>query len=120
MDKQPPASVDEYISAFPEEVQKKLREMRAVVRTAVPEAEEKISYQMPAYFWKGVLVYFGGFKDHISFFPTGSGISAFEKELTEYKTSKGTIQLPLNQPLPVQLITRIARFRMEENQKKNR
>ena len=118
MDKQPPASVEDYIAAFPAEVQARLQELRTIIKAAAPEAEERISYQMPAYFWKGVLVYFGGFKDHISFFPTSSGVSAFEKELAEYKISKGTIHLPLDRPFPVELIKKIVIYRIEEN--KNR
>ena len=118
MDKQPPASVDEYIAAFPAEVQARLQELRTIIKAAAPEAEERISYQMPAYFWKGVLVYFGGFKDHISFFPTSSGVNAFEKELAEYKISKGTIQLLLDRPFPVELIQKIVKYRIEENKKR--
>lgn len=118
MEKLTPASVDAYIAAFPAEVQARLQEIRSIIKAAAPEAEERISYQMPAYFWKGVLVYFGGFKDHISFFPTSSGVSAFQNELAGYKLSKGTIQLPLERPFPVELIQKIVKYRIEEN--KNR
>jgi uncharacterized protein YdhG (YjbR/CyaY superfamily) len=79
-----PGTIDDYISAFPPKVQKKLTEMRQIIRAAAPHAEETISYQMPAFKLKGILVYFGGFKDHIGFFPTGSGIDTFQKELGPY------------------------------------
>lgn len=120
MDKSGSASVDEYLSKFPQEMRQKLQEIRAAIKTAAPEAEERISYQMPAYFWKGILVYFGGFKDHVSFFPTNSGVEAFQKELKKYKLSNGTIQLPLDQPIPVDLIQRIVKFRIEENKMKGK
>jgi uncharacterized protein YdhG (YjbR/CyaY superfamily) len=111
-------SIDEYIAAFPEDIQKLLEEVRATVRAAAPEAEERISYQMPAFAQKGILVYFAAMKHHIGFYPTSSGIQAFQAELSPYKTSKGAIQFPLDKPLPLDLITRIVRFRVEENLKK--
>jgi len=93
-------SIDEYIKTFPPDVQKTLEKMRRTIRKAVPEAEEAISYQIPAFKLNGDLVYFAAFKKHIGFFPTSSGISAFKKELWKYKTSRGTAQFPLDQPLP--------------------
>lgn len=109
-------TIDEYISAFPEEVQTLLLKIRNVIKEIAPEAEEKISYQMPAFFQNGVLVYFGAFKDHIGFFPTGNGIEAFLDELSEYKTSKGTIQFPYGKPIPYDLIKRIVLYRVKENE----
>lgn len=118
MDNRKYKDIDEYISEFPQEIQAKLEIIRKTIHDAAPQATEKISYQMPAFDFHGVLVYFAAFKNHIGFFPTGSGIEAFTQEISDYKTSKGTIQLPLDKPLPVDLITRIVKFRLEENQKK--
>ena len=111
--KNPPKNIDEYIAGFPPEVQKFMSLLRGVIHEAAPEATERISYQMPAFHQNGVLVWFGGFKDHISFFPTGDGVSAFEGELGHYKHAKGTIQLPLDEPLPADLIKRIVKYRVE-------
>lgn len=111
------ASIDEYITRFPGEIQHKLREMRAIIHSAAPDATEKISYQMPTFYLHGNLVHFAAFKNHIGFFPTPSGITTFEKELAVYRTSKGTMQIPFDQPIPVDLITRMVKFRVEENLK---
>jgi uncharacterized protein YdhG (YjbR/CyaY superfamily) len=108
-------NIDEYIAGFPKEMQLLLEQLRATIVKAAPEAEEVISYQMPAYKLNGILVYFAAFKKHIGFFPTASGVNAFQDELTGYKTTKGTIQFPLNKPLPLDLITRIVEFRVLEN-----
>lgn len=110
--------IDTYISGFPENVKHLLEELRNTIRKAAPEAEECISYGMPAFRQNGILVYFAGYKNHIGFYPTGSGIAAFQNEITDYKTSKGTIQFPLDNPLPVDLIVRITKFRIEENKLK--
>ena len=112
------ASIDEYIAAFPAEIQKTLQELRATIRAAAPEAVEKISYQMPAFALKGNLVYFAAFKNHIGFYPTSSGMRAFTKELSKYETSKGAARFPLDKPLPLKLISRIVKFRVAENLKK--
>ena len=112
--------VDSYISEFPESTQKLLGELRATILAAAPEAQESISYHMPAYKYQGVLVYFAGYKNHIGFYPTPSGIAAFREELAGYKSSKGAVQFPLGQPLPLELIRRIVVFRMEENRSKKR
>ena len=109
------ATVDEYIASFPEETQVKLRELRATIRAAAPEAEEKISYQMPTFFLKGNLVYFAAWKKHIGFYAIPSANEAFQDELAAYTVSKGAVQFPLDQPLPVDLITRMVRFRVAEN-----
>lgn len=113
-------SVDEYISTFSGEIKEKLQEIRKCIQEVVPEAKEIISYQMPAYKKNGILVYFAGFKNHIGFFPTGSGVARFLDELNDYKTSKGTIQFPLNQGLPLDLIRRITIFREQEDSMKSK
>ncbi|HET9571538.1 MAG TPA: DUF1801 domain-containing protein [Bacteroidales bacterium] len=106
--------VDQYISRCEESVQILLRQMRDMIREAAPNATECISYGMPAYRQKHVLVYFSAAKKHIGFYPTGSGVAAFASELSElgYTFSKGAIQLPMNKPLPKELIQRIVRFRL--------
>jgi uncharacterized protein YdhG (YjbR/CyaY superfamily) len=109
------ATVDEYIASFPETTQAKLRELRVVIRAAAPEAEEKISYQMPTFYLKGNLVYYAGWKKHIGFYAIPSANVAFKDELAAYTVSKGAVQFPLDQPLPVDLITRMVRFRVAEN-----
>ena len=109
------ATVDEYIASFPEATQAKLRELRATIKAAAPEAEEKISYQMPTFFLKGNLVYYAAWKKHIGFYAIPSANEAFKDDLSAYTVSKGAVQLPLDQPLPVDLITRMVRFRVEEN-----
>jgi len=111
-------SIDEYISQFSAEVQEILRTLRRVIKEAAPEAEEKISYQMPAFFLYGNLVYFAACKNHIGFYPTPSGINAFKNELSEYKGAKGSVQFPLKKPLPYELISEIVKFRVAENTEK--
>ena len=108
-------TVDEYIGAFPKNVQVILQEVRQAVKEAAPEAEEGISYQMPAFKQNGVIVYFAAFKNHIGFFPTAFGIEAFKEKLTDFKTSKGTVQFPLNKPIPTDLVKEIVKFRVKEN-----
>ena len=90
--------------------------MRKVIREAAPEAEEKISYQMPTFFLHKNLVHFAAFKNHIGFYPAPRGIEAFKEELAKYKGAKGSVQFPISEPLPYELITRIVKFRVEENQ----
>jgi uncharacterized protein YdhG (YjbR/CyaY superfamily) len=116
--KDDPASyhtIDEYIATFPEEIQAILQEIRATIRAAAPEAEEKISYQMPTFFLKGNLVHFAAFKEHIGFYPTPAGIEQFKDELSMYKGAKGSVQFPLDEPMPLDLISRIVKFRVREN-----
>ena len=115
MNKKTPQSIDEYISNFPEDVQGKLDKLRAVIHEAAPHAEEKISYQMPTYALEGNLVHFAAYKKHIGFYPTPSGIENFKSELSAYKTSKGTIQFPLDEPIPYELVKEIVTFRVKEN-----
>lgn len=107
--------IDEYIATFPPETQKLLTEIRKIIAQAAPEATEKISYAMPTFYLKGNLVHFAGYKNHIGFYPAPSGITAFQEELSGYKNSKGAIQFPLDKPLPQELISRIVKFRAEEN-----
>ncbi|NMC30799.1 MAG: hypothetical protein GYA45_12090 [Pelolinea sp.] len=111
-------TIDAYIALFPTKVQKILEEMRAVIKTAAPEAEEKISYQMPTFAQKGNLVHFAAHKNHIGFYPNPSGIDKFRAELTEYETSKGAIQFPYGKPIPYDLVRRIVAFRVRENLEK--
>ena len=110
-----PKTIDEYLAACPADVRTKLEELRATIRAAAPGATEKISYQMPAFYLEGNLVYFAAFKDHFSFFPTSSGIQAFQKELSKYEGAKGTVRFPLDEPLPLKLIAKIVKFRVAEN-----
>jgi uncharacterized protein YdhG (YjbR/CyaY superfamily) len=116
--KKVPENVEEYIAGFPENIRVLLVQLRDTIRNAAPEAEEVISYKMPAYKLDGILVYFAAFKNHIGFFPTASGIEAFKKELSAFKCSKGTVQFPLNDKLPVGLITEIVRYRVRVNLEK--
>lgn len=108
-------NVDVYLAGFPAASREYLVQIREAIRKAAPEAQELISYQMPAYKLNGALVYFAGYKNHIGFYPAGSGIEIFKTKLSGYKTSKGTVQFPLTQPLPLDLIAEIVRFRVSEN-----
>jgi len=110
--------IDSYIRGFPKETQIILEAVRTVIQKAAPEAEEAISYGIPTFKLNGNLVHFGGFKKHIGFFPTSSGVSAFKKELHGYKTAKGTIQFPLDTPMPLALIRKITKYRVSESLKK--
>lgn len=114
-------NVDEYIISFPEPVQKLLAEMRSTIRKAAPEAEEGIGYGMAAYKLKGrPLVYFAGFPKHIGFYATPSGHSEFSAELLKYKQGKGSVQFPLDKPLPLELVSNITKFRVAENMAKSK
>jgi uncharacterized protein YdhG (YjbR/CyaY superfamily) len=115
-----PKNVDEYIATFPQDIQQRLEQMRQAIRKAAPAAEELISYQMPAYKYHGVLVYFAGYKNHIGFYATPTGHAAFKKELAAYKEGKGSVQFPHEQLLPLALINRIVKFRMKENLEKEK
>jgi uncharacterized protein YdhG (YjbR/CyaY superfamily) len=113
-------TIDEYIATFPGKVQKILKGLRRAIKTAAPEAEERISYQMPVFWQNGNLVYFAAYKKHIGFYPTSSGIRAFKKEISVYKNAKGTVQFPIDRPLPFSLIKKIVKFRVTENLKKEK
>ena len=107
-------TMDEYITSTPAEVQTILNNIRQLIRELVPEATEKISYQMPTFYLNGNLVHFAAFKKHIGFYPTPNGIESFQEELSKYKGGKGSVQFPLNQPIPYDLIRRIVLYRVEE------
>jgi uncharacterized protein YdhG (YjbR/CyaY superfamily) len=113
-----PTTIDEYIAQYSEDVQQILTKIRAVIHEAAPQAVEKISYQMPAFYLNGILVYFGVSRHHIGFYPTPSGIEAFKEEISAYKWAKGSVQFPLDKPMPYDLIRRIVRFRVAENLQK--
>ncbi|SES17422.1 iron chaperone [Pedobacter rhizosphaerae] len=115
MEQPKPTTIEEYIAHFPLETQKLLKQIRQAIQKAAPNAKEAISYSMPAFKQNKVLVYFAAYNKHIGFYPTDSGIKTFETELGDYKWSKGAIQFPLDQPLPLDLITRITQFRAEED-----
>ena len=111
-------NIDEYIAAFPKDIQEILESLRETIRKAAPEAEETMSYQMPAFKFHGMLVYFAMHKNHIGFYPTPSGIEAFKKELAAYEGAKGSIKFPIEKTLPLGLITEIVKFRVKENLEK--
>ena len=113
-----PSTVDEDIAGYPEEIQALLERVRATVKKAAPKAEEVISYNIPGYKLNGMLVWFAAFSKHIGFYPKGSGIASFKKELAGYKTSKGTVQFPFDKPLPLGLISKIVKYRVKENLKR--
>ncbi|SMF92074.1 Uncharacterized conserved protein YdhG, YjbR/CyaY-like superfamily, DUF1801 family [Paenibacillus uliginis N3/975] len=108
-------SMDDYISQFPHEVQAILETLRKVIKESAPDAKEKISYQMPTFVLHGNLVHFAAYKNHIGFYPAPSGINAFKHELSKYKGAKGSIQFPIDKPLPYELIRKIVQFRVAEN-----
>lgn len=112
-----PINIDEYISQFPLEIQVKLEKIRAIIKSVAPKATEAISYQMPTFKLNGNLVHFAAFKNHIGFFPTPSGVKAFEDELKEYVHATGSIQFPLDKPIPFLLIKKITRLRVKQNTK---
>jgi uncharacterized protein YdhG (YjbR/CyaY superfamily) len=109
------ADVDNYIAGFPEETRKLLEQIRSTIRKSAPDASEKMSYGIPTFYLEGNLVHFAGFSSHIGFYPTHSGINAFKDELSEYKWAKGSVQFPVDKPLPLDLISRIVKFRVKEN-----
>jgi len=113
-----PTTIDEYIAQCPQDVQQILAQIRAVIKESAPNAEEKISYQMPAFHLKGYLVGFAAHTHHIGFYTTPSGIEAFKDELSAYNSSKGAVQFPLDEPMPWELIRKIVKFRVAENLKK--
>ncbi len=108
-------SINDYISKFPPEIQEKLNHLRKVIKESAPGAEEKISYQMPTFALHGNLVHFAAYDHHIGFYPAPSGIDEFKQELSGYKWAKGSVQFPLDKPLPYELISKIVKFRVAEN-----
>jgi uncharacterized protein YdhG (YjbR/CyaY superfamily) len=113
--KGPPENIDEYIAGFPGEIQKILEKLRETIRNAAPEAKETINYAVPTYKLNGNLVHFAGYKKHVGFYPTPSGITNFEKELSGFETGKGSVKFPLNKPVPYDLVAEIVAFRVKEN-----
>lgn len=110
-----PQNIDEYIAGFPPDIQAKLEKIRAAIRKAAPDAEEAIKYMIPTFTLQGNLVHFAAFKNHIGFYPAPKGIEAFKDELAEYEGGKGTIQFPLDKPIPYALIGKIVKFRVQDN-----
>ncbi len=114
-------NIDDYISDFSVETQKYLNEMRELIRKLAPDSVESISYAIPTFSLNGkYLVYFAGFKNHIGLYPTPVGMEAFKEELSNYKTGKGSVQFPLNKPLPIALITKIVKYQIEQNEIKTK
>jgi uncharacterized protein YdhG (YjbR/CyaY superfamily) len=114
-----PTTIDEYIAPFPEDVRAKLEEMRRTIREVAPEAEEAIKYGIPTFVLHGNLVHFGGFKNHVGFYHGATNVeAAFQEQLARYRKSKGTIQFPLGEPLPLPLIRQMVEFRVKENVEK--
>lgn len=113
-----PVSIDEYIAGFPREAQQVLEQVRSIIKKTAPGVEETISYSMPTFTVnKKYLVYFAGYKNHVSLYPAPTGNASFEKEIKPYRSGKGTAQFPLDKPLPIALIKRIVKYRMKENLK---
>ena len=113
-----PTTIDDYIADFPKDIQVILKKIRATIKKAAPQAEEAIKYQMPTFVLEGNLVHFAAFKNHIGFYPVSTGIEKFKKELSVYKGAKGSVQFPLDQPVPYELIGKITKFRVQENLEK--
>lgn len=110
-----PKNIEEYIAGFPQSTQKTLEQIRVTIRKVAPQAVEVISYGMPAFKLKGILVWFAAYSKHIGFYPKSSAIEVFNKEISAYKSAKGSIQFPLNKPMPLELISEIVKFRIAEN-----
>ena len=117
-DSTPAANIDEYIAGFPDDVQVLLQIMRQTIKAAAPKAEEAISYQMPTFKLYGNLVHFAGYKNHIGFYPAPSAIKEFEEELAKFKNAKGSVQFPLDQPLPISLIKPMVKYRVKKTMEK--
>lgn len=115
MKRKVPKDIDEYLECQSSEDKRLLRQMRATIQNAAPEATEKISYGIPTFYLNGNLVHFAAFANHIGFFPTSSGIAAFKKQLVPFRSSKGAVQFPKDKPLPLTLVTKIVKFRLREN-----
>lgn len=113
-----PPNIDEYIAGFTPDVQRILQELRSIIRDAAPEAEEAIKYRIPTFVQKGNLVHFAAFEKHIGFYPTPSGIERFKDELSAYHHAKGSVQFPLDKPVPFDLIRKIVKFRVKEVREK--
>jgi uncharacterized protein YdhG (YjbR/CyaY superfamily) len=114
-----PQTIDEFISMFPLDVRNRLKKLRKIIKESAGQAEETISYGIPTFKLNGNLVHFAAYKNHIGFYPTSSGIEAFKKKLLPYKWAKGSVQFPLNKPIPFDLVKKIVVYRVKENLKKN-
>jgi uncharacterized protein YdhG (YjbR/CyaY superfamily) len=115
-----PENIDEYIAGFPIETQGILNQVRATIKNAAPGAVEVISYSMPAFKQNGMLVWFAAYKNHIGFYPTASGISAFKNDLSIYKNAKGSVQFPIDKPMPLDLISKMVKFKIQENSERSK
>jgi uncharacterized protein YdhG (YjbR/CyaY superfamily) len=113
-------TIDEYINAFPHEVQEHLKQIRETIKNVAPQAKEKISYGMPTFYLNGNLIHFAGYKNHIGLYPAPQGIEAFKDELSIYKGAKGSVQFPLNKPMPLDLIAKITRYRVKNALEKSK
>ena len=113
-DSGPPKNIDEYIAGFPRDVQEILEQIRTTIKKIAPDAEEAIKYRIPTFVLNGNLAHFAAFKNHIGFYPTPSGIEAFKDELSRYEGAKGSVQFPINKPMPLSLIEKIVKFRVKE------
>jgi uncharacterized protein YdhG (YjbR/CyaY superfamily) len=111
-------TINEYISTFPKDIQKILEQVREIIKISAPDAEETINYQIPTYKLNGNLVHFAAFKNHIGFYPTPTGIEKFKTELSKYESAKGSVQFPLDKPMPLSLIKKIVKYRVKENLEK--
>jgi len=113
-----PETVDQYIAAFPADVKTRMQQIRKTIKAAAPKADELISYQMPGYKYFGMLVYFAAFKNHIGFYPGAGGILEFYKKLSSFKSAKGSVQFPHDRPIPYDIISKIVKFRVKQNEEK--
>ena len=113
-----PETVDQYIAAFPADVKKRIQQLRKTIKAAAPKADELISYQMPGYKYFGMLVYFAAYKNHIGFYPGAGGLLEFYKELSSFKSAKGSVQFPHDEPIPYDIISKIVKFRVKQNEEK--
>ena len=113
-----PETVDQYIAAFPADVKKRMQQLRKTIKAAAPKADELISYQMPGYKYFGMLVYFAAYKNHIGFYPGAGGVLEFYKKLSSFKSAKGSVQFPHDRPIPYDIISKIVKFRVKQNEEK--
>ena len=113
-----PETVDQYIAAFPADVKKRMQQLRKTIKAGAPKADELISYQMPGYKYFGMLVYFAAYKNHIGFYPGAGGLLEFYKELSSFKSAKGSVQFPHDRPIPYDIISKIVKFRVKQNEEK--
>jgi uncharacterized protein YdhG (YjbR/CyaY superfamily) len=111
-------TVDQYIAAFPADIKKRMQQLRKTIRAAAPKADEVISYQMPGYKYFGMLVYFAAYKNHIGFYPGAGGVLEFYKKLSSFKSAKGSVQFPHDRPIPYDVISKIVKFRVKQNEEK--